>query len=467
MRSLYISSFYFKAIFLMLILSIFLLLTGSFSNTFAASNLPTNTPTPTTDPCPNRDCKPTDIPTPTSAPAATNTPAPEPTATPAPAATNTPAPTATPKPTVKPTVFIPVSNTTPTEEPEESPTPTPTPSLTATPMPTEEPAKRSIFVASIASPKDIPVSPELLFLSLLTAGFLVLLIVFPAELFNATVQSNYDEISRWSIVHRSQVYYKKLSRLPSPLLVSIFALMGAIINSFLSPDIGFNKPTYALVLGMLLALVVIVSVYDLTRMIYMKKRFGVTSKLRAHSIGLVTGTLLVVISRLSNFLPGYCYGIFTGLVYGRKVSSKEDGEGLAASAVMLLAVALVGWFAWIPIKDAATSSDPSLWVLTIDAAFASLWVSTLTATIFGLAPLRYLYGEQVKKWSFPGWAIIYITGVFLFVYTLLNPAVGIYGKSDKVSWIAVLSLFFGFGIFSLAFWSYFRFRVNFGWKPKK
>jgi hypothetical protein len=81
--------------------------------------------------------------------------------------------------------------------------------------------------------------------------------------------------------------------------------------------------------------------------------------------------------------------------------------------------------------------------------------------------MRFVYGEQVKKWNSKVWAVIYFTGVYLFVYTLLNPAIGIYGKTDKVSWIAVLSLFFGFGIFSLAFWSYFRYRTNFGWKPKK
>jgi hypothetical protein len=414
------------------------------------------TPTPTTDP---------KAPTPTTPPAPTSTPGPQPTATPG------PQPTATPKPTLKPTLkptsgfFIPVDE--PTEIPDESPTPTPETTSTPTPDPSDEPQGRAAFVASIATPNEIPVSPELLFLGLLGTGFLVLLIVFPAELFNATVQSNYEEISKWSIVHRTQMYYHRLSKIPALILVGIFALLGAVINSFLSPDIGFNEGTYALVLGMLFALLVIVTIYDLIRIIYMKKRFGVSSRLRAHSLGLFTGTLLVVVSRLANFLPGYCYGIFTGLIYNREVNSKEEGEGLAISALLLLAIALGGWFTWIPIKEAATSGDPAFWVLIVDAFFASLWVSTLTATIFGLAPMRFLYGEQVKKWNFIGWIFIYFTGLYLFVYTLLNPAVGIYGKSDKVSWWAVLSLFLGFGFFSFLFWGYFRYRHLWGGGPKK
>jgi hypothetical protein len=448
-----------------LILALFFSLFGIIPSVSAQSILQLSlTPSPTTDPCPNRDCKPTDTPTPspTSAPAPTSPPA-----TSAPAPTNTPNPTATPKPTLKPTVFIPVSNISPTEEPAESPTPTPDPSPTTTPTPTDAPVKRSAMVAAITSPDEIPVSSELLFLSLLSSGFLVLLIVFPAELFNSTVQGNYEEIMKWSLIHRIKLFYNKVNHLPALVIVIVFAISGAVINSFLSPDIGFNEGTYALVLGMLFALLVIVTIYDLVRIVYMKKRFGVSSRLRAHSLGLFTGTLLVVVSRLANFLPGYCYGIFTGLIYNREVNSKEEGEGLAISALLLLAIALGGWFTWIPIKDAATSGDPAFWVLIVDAFFASLWVSTLTATIFGLAPIRFLYGEQVKKWNFIGWIFIYFTGLYLFVYTLLNPAIGIYGKSDKVSWAAVLSLFFGFGLFSFLFWGYFRYRHLWGGGPRK
>lgn len=424
-------------------------------------------PCPTPDPCPNGVC-PTDTPTPTPTEGPTATPGPGPTATPTPGPTATPTPAHTVRPTVRPTIrtFIPVITTEeePTEEPEQSPAPTP--EETPTPTPEEEKSVRSAMVASIASPDEIPLDPKLLFLSLIGAGFLVLLIVFPAELFNATVQGNYEEIMKWSLVHKVKNFYDRMNHLPALIVVTGFAILGAVINSFLSPDFGLNQPTLALILGMLIALFVITLVYDVTRKFYMKKRFGLTSKLRAHSLGLFTGSLLVAISRLSNFLPGYCYGLFTGLVYKEEPTQREDGEGLAISAIMLLAVAITAWFAWVPIKDAATSGDPSFGILVIDAAIATLWVSALTATVFGLMPLRFMYGEVVKKWNFGGWALIYITGVYLFVYTLLNPAIGIYGKSDKVSWIAVLSLFFGFGIFSFLFWGYFRYRHIFGWKPK-
>jgi hypothetical protein len=272
------------------------------------------------------------------------------------------------------------------------------------------------------------------------------------------VQSNYEEISKWSLVHKTKAFYNWVNQLPSFIVIFIYAIIGALINSFLSPDWGFNTPTLALVFGMLIALFIITFVFDLARSIYMKRRFGHRTKLRAHSLGLFTGLLLVTVSRMANFLPGYCYGLVTGLVYKQNPSNREDGEGLAFGSVILLLIALVGWFTWIPIKESASAPDPSFLILTIDAAFATLWVSTLTAIVFGFMPMRFLYGEVLEKWKFSVWAIIYISGVFLFVYTLLNPAVGIYGKSDKVSWLAVLSLFIIFGVFSMLFWGYFRYR---------
>ncbi|HSW47678.1 MAG TPA: PT domain-containing protein [Candidatus Saccharimonadales bacterium] len=423
----------------------------------AQSLLQITTPTPTTDltPTPTPDCKQLGN-CPTSAPTATPTPGS--TATPTPGgATPTSTPIPTPKPTVKPTViFVPTATDAPTDSPTDSPTPQP--SNSPTPTPTDKPSVRSAFVSSVNSPDQLPFTGENIVMSAFMAVLIIILIMFPSELFNSTVQSNYDEIIRWKLIRRIRKFYQGVNHLPTLLVVSGFAILGAVINSLLSPDFGFNKSTIALVLGMLLALGVISLVYDVTRSLYMKRRFGQKSKLRAHSLGLVTGAVLVAASRMINFVPGYCYGIFTALVFKENPKDDESGEGLAFASALLIIVALIGWFSWIPIKHAATANNPSFWALIFDSAFASLWVSTLTGTVFGLFPITFMYGETIKNWKSWVWGIIYFTGVFLFVYTILNPAVGIYGTSGTVSWIEVISLFVTFGAFSVGFWAYFRFR---------
>ncbi|HSW47677.1 MAG TPA: FGLLP motif-containing membrane protein [Candidatus Saccharimonadales bacterium] len=360
----------------------------------------------------------------------------------------TPTPTPTPAPTIFPTILPPGQNGKPESGGSNGPV-------------------RSLFAASVLGPKDIPITPRNLLISALITIGLVLLIVFPSELFNSTVQSNYDEIAKWSLVHRIKKFYDSVNHMPALIVVIIFAILGAIINSFLSPDFGFNKATYSLVLGMLLALAAISLIYDVTRSYYMKRRFGYHSKLRAHSLGLVTGAILVAMSRFANFVPGYCFGIFTALVFRENPDDRQNGEGLAFASALLMIVGVIGWIVWIPIKEAATAGNPSLWILVFDAAFASLWVSMLTGTVFGLLPMRFMYGETIKNWNSKVWAAIYFTGLFLFVYTILNPVIGIYGKSDKVNWFTVLFLFFAFGAFSFGFWGYFRYRANFGWKASK
>lgn len=419
---------------------------GNWTGTIVDNDAPTPTPIPPTG-IPPTGIPPTGIP-PTGVPPTGVPPTPTPT-----------------KKFYSPGFFAPSNSPTDIPEPTTEPEPTTKPEVKGESEKIQP--ERSAFVRSVLAPNEVPFTMEYLTKGLLISGFLILLILFPSEIFNATVQSNYDEIIHWFWIHKLQQYFKKIQQMPHLLMVVIFAVISAFINSLLSPDFGFNKPTLALVLGMLIALFAGATIYDVTRAFYMKKRFGHRSKLRAHSFGLFMGALLVTASRLAHFLPGYCYGLFTGLVFRTNPKDNEDGEGLAFSSLLLIGIAVTGWFLWIPVKAAANTGHPGLIVLIIDAAFASFWVSTLTATVFGLMPMRFLYGEQVKKWNGWVWLAIYVTGVFLFVYTLVNPAIGIYGESDKVSLYSVLALFAVFGAFSMSFWGYFRYRHLWGGGPKK
>lgn len=424
---------------------------------------PTLSPTPIPNGCGNLEVCPSVSPvvsdTPTNTPTPTSAPTSSPTSVP-----NTPTPTL--MPTATPTVFILLITNSPTPIPTVTPSSTPTPIIEQISENKKTQTNRPEFVRSVLVLNQIPITPISIFLSAVIAAGLVLLILFPAELFNSTVQSNYDEIIKWSSVKKIRFFYKHINRVHALMLVIIFAILGAIINSLLSTDFGFNLATFSLVIGMLIALAINSLIYDVSRSFYMKKRFGHASKLRAHSLGLVTGLILVAISRFASFIPGYCYGIFTALVFNKNIEDKENGEGLAFGAIALLIVGVIGWIAWVPIRSLTTLENPNLIFLVIDAAFASFWVSMLTSTVFGLLPMRFMYGETIKNWNFKVWIGTYFTGIFLFIYTIMHPAVVIYGSSDKVSWITVIGLFLSFGIFSMLFWGYFRYRYLWVGKSK-
>lgn len=388
-------------------------------------------------------------------------PPPPPITTPTPPPpTNTPRPPAsitTPPPSTDPTPETPTAKPTPTPEVLSSTTETPPPTPSVAPPKNPERAK---FVTSVTDPSQLPKDFKTIAKAILLAMFLVLLIFFPADLFNGTLQTNYEEVSGWFKLTKLRHLHERVSlhKLPIGFSVAIYAALAALLNSQLSPGFGLNRASYALLLGMFLALIITASVYDLVRGHYLKSRYNKTSRLRTHAIGLGTGAILVIISRMANFLPGYLYGLFTGLVFHDDPTEEQDGEGLAVASVVLLAMAIGGWFALVPVRQAIANSNAGFPLLVLEATLATLWVSTLGAIVFGLIPLRYLYGEALKKWNTLGWSLIYGAGMVLFVYTLLDPAQSFYGKSDQVSLFAVLALFFGFGIFSVAFWGYFRYR---------
>ena len=95
---------------------------------------------------------------------------------------------------------------------------------------------------------------------------------------------------------------------------------------------------------------------------------------------------------------------------------------------------------------------------SIDAALATLWIAGIQAVIWGLIPIKFMYGQKVLAWNKWGWFAIYGTGMLLFVHTLLHPGMGLYGNASEASLFSVTVLFLGFGAFSLCFWGYFRFR---------
>jgi hypothetical protein len=313
-------------------------------------------------------------------------------------------------------------------------------------------------VESITDPTDVSFNRTLVVQNIALAALLILLIAFPAELFNATLLAHYEEIQEWPVLRRLRGVRAALSGLPTGAILGAFSVVGAVVYSLLSPDFGWNRASLVLALGMLVALLVVSLVYDVVRGSYMQRRLGYPSRLRAQAMGLAVGLLLVLASRLADFLPGYLYGVFTALVFVRTPSDREDGEGLAFSSVLLGVLALAAWFAWVPVKEAATEPGANVVVLVLDASLACLWVAGLGAIVFGLAPIRFFYGEQVKKWSRPIWWVIYVVGMLLFVHTLLHPVRGFYGKTDDANLAKVLALFIAFAVFSVLFWAYYRYR---------
>ncbi|MCU1455677.1 MAG: hypothetical protein JWN46_3823, partial [Acidimicrobiales bacterium] len=320
-------------------------------------------------------------------------------------------------------------------------------------------SQRSTLVSSVATPRNVSRRARQIAVNALLAALIVLLIAFPSHVFNSTLGDNYDEIVGWVRPSQARVLRARRfwSGLPSSVSVGGLALAGAVLYGFLDPRFGLSAASLALVLGLTAALIVMTAVVDVARARYLRRRLGVHSYVRGYPGGLLVAMLLVAFSRVAHFNPGYVFGVFTALNFSGPVDERDDGRAVARASMWAFGLAVAAWFAWEPVSRAALRPHPSFGVLVLDAALATMWVAGVQGLVFGLLPLRFLAGEKVVAWSRRGWAAIYLVGTFAFVHTMLNP--GAAARGSRRSILPALLLFVAFGVASVAFWAFFRFRT--------
>jgi hypothetical protein len=314
---------------------------------------------------------------------------------------------------------------------------------------------RSAFATSVPLPGQVSTRLRTVLTSLIITAGMVLLIVFPADLFNATLDANYDEVRSWfGLGPKSS---KGVRPLNQALALAGFIAAGGILYGFLSPDFGLTLSSLALALGLSVALALITIVFRLPFLLHSKTSHGEWAQLKVLPGTALMAVACVGLSRLLNFQPGYLYGLIAGLEFQRET---EDTTGRLTSlaALTILIIGLVTWAARAPVAAAAARQGAGFWVVAADACLAAIFVAGLTTLVFSLIPLRFLEGTKVTRWSRAAWVALFASGVFAFVHILLQPSSGYVGHTQAGQKWVVIALFVGFGIFSIAFWAYFRFR---------
>ena len=402
----------------------------------------------------------------TTAPSAFS-PTPSPTLNPAATPTVTPIPTAPPEPTPSPTP-------TPSPSPSPTATPTSTSSPTATPSPTPEEAVAGAtsspgasqgegapqgpggFLASVPDPLQLSLQPAALGGSALLALLLVLFMAFPGELFNNTVENNYDEIAGWFRGGPIGTIGRWLSRPRGLLSLGIFVSLTALVSSLVDPELGFNLASLATYLGFLLAVIVVLISFKLPPMLAHRRRTGEFGRLRALPWALVIAALFVLISRLAGLQPGYLYGIVLGAVFIREVSPREEGREAVAGMVWTLLVAVSAWLLLGWLRSGLLPSGAFADTL-LETAMAAILVSGMEATAFGLMPFRFMPGAAVYRWNRAVWAPLFGLSVFAFIHILIGPTSGYLADLSWAGIIAAAGVFAAFGALSVLVWGYFRF----------
>jgi hypothetical protein len=236
-------------------------------------------------------------------------------------------------------------------------------------------------------------------------------------------------------------------------------LVAALISSFLAPGFGSNAESIPTYLGFLLGLTVVLIVFELPPLLMRRRKTGELGRLRVLPWTLVVAALFVLVSRLAGLQPGYLYGLVLGTVFTKEPAPGDEAKETVVGMIATLVLAVAAWLALDGVRGDAFHAGEA-WSTVVGTAAATIVVSGLEAAAFGMLPLRFMPGRVVYEWSRPAWAALFGVGVLAFVQILVGPTSGYLAELNADAWLAALGVFAAFGLFSLVFWSWFRFRPD-------
>ncbi len=357
------------------------------------------------------------------------------------------------------------------------------------------------------TPAEITLDPVIVAQSVVIAAGIVIFVPFPGIIFNRTLEENYAEIvDRVRRVRRRLSARRRLGRLfvlllprwrgsrprPSappasepphsdrgsdmarvdpeseqrtegrfwrtPLGIALFLLLSALLYGFLDPTFGLNAQSLAAFVGLGAGLVVTLLAFCVPiALVY--RRNAIPFSIRALPGTLAVGLVCVLITRLTDFHPGYLYGLVIAFVVVRELSVAVEGKAMAMATTCTLVVAVVAWFGllWVA-PQTPTQDDPGLALIALQTALVMALVAGVELAVFGMLPLRFLPGENVYRWNRRVWAALLGIAMFGFTHILINPRSGYLADATRTPMVTIVLLLLFFGLASLAFWAYFRFR---------
>ena len=315
------------------------------------------------------------------------------------------------------------------------------------------------FPASVPTANQLSFDATTIGTSALLALLFLLLAAFPGQLFNKTYEEHEEEIGRWfarggKLGARVRGAIGRFWNMRFGVLT--FVVLSAILYGFLSPSFGVNGQSLASLAGILVGLFIVILTFELPLWLTHRRVFRERGKVRVIPMTIMVGVLCVIASRVTSFQPGYLYGLVVGYVFSNHLELRDEARAHAWTAVWMLVVSLAAWLL-LPFVDQNVNTQQLL-DIGVSAALATIFVAGLEGILFELVPLRFLRGQVVFAWRKSVWAVLFGSAAFLFAYIMLEPNVGYLGSTRVSPLLPAVILFAVFGLASVAFWGYFRFR---------
>ena len=303
--------------------------------------------------------------------------------------------------------------------------------------------------------------PRHLAMSAVLAVLLMLLIGFPAQLFEATYEENEERIKTFLRRHhvRGIVLARRHRHVATPLAIAGFALFGALLYGLTDRNFGRDMGQTLLDgVGFLVALPLVTLAFEIPAERYARRSGRIPGQLRVVPAALLIALGCAVVSYLGHFQPGYVYGLIAGYaaLSTARLDRAESGRAVLVGSGCLALVAVVAWILWAPLDSALALSGAEVAQRVLDAVLASVVVVSVQALAFQLLPLTFLDGHAVNQWSRTAWRVAYALSLFALIAVTFYPRTRNDTTDPQILMMVVL--FASFGLASIAFWAWFRYR---------
>ena len=222
-------------------------------------------------------------------------------------------------------------------------------------------AYRPNMVRSVPSPADISTEPDVVGTNLTLALITMLCIFVAAQLFNATISENKDEIEEMlaPVTKPLRSISARLPRRSAPVAPAagwmgavkwpaIVLALSVLIYGFTDPGFGVNGNSAVLALSLLITIGLVTYVTEGGEAYLGRTRFGQETDVRPFPVAIVIAIVNVAICRAVGFGPGVIYGFVGTTVFLRPStltrSSRRATVFLPAVAMLGVSVAVGCWW---------------------------------------------------------------------------------------------------------------------------
>lgn len=313
---------------------------------------------------------------------------------------------------------------------------------------------------TVPTAAQIGLSPQLVALAVGMATALVLLVAFPAELFNSTLEEHEAEVSALltgSVAALRRLVPARVSMSGSEAVtLALFVTVGTVLTILLSgaEAAGGNWP--AQIVGLLVAIPVVTMVAEWPQERAARRLTGVKGRIRVIPAAIVAAVVSATVSRLLHLQPAYLYGLFAGYAAAkpRPMTAQQEGRSVLQAVGVVAGFGILCWLVWTPFHARAYAGDPSWFAVLADAVLFWCFVLSIEGLVFALIPLRFLDGHLLRSWRLVAWLVpqVLIGAFFLYVFVLH----GTRGDVGPGAIVRALLFFAIFGLVSVAVWAYFR-----------